>query len=615
MKCFPLCQNVYACGMIMVPFQEVFKSKFHEFLWYIPLKILHDFPFKSKRHVTSTLDLQLFRSDAIFIPGNEAPYYLRDPKVQIHGLAGEKKGYFCIRNYFNLHPNQGSHIRRQFNELKAKFNYFFDVIDTGRHKLGVYGNTLNLFEQDKEDILKSSDTDKTVLFTPPFSLRFTTVFFLLYEIERLVLSTCYVIFIKFYNLMDTKWSKAYKNLSQKIPDLIFQKKKNIIKFLLQADILISDTSSVIYEFPLLDKPLISFKNMVDKIQWDNSRNYTGPTEKALNNVHHKSFKSRLLLINQEFPPYRDDNSAQRTVNTVKDYNEKTGVPRNRWLSLSQKLKIHNIFGKPSTDSWDGNKKNKITALLITYNEVNNIEAVIENIAFADEIIVVDSNSTDGTIDIIKEHPNVKLIQRPFKNYTDQKAFAMEQASNDWILFMDADERLTNPLKNEILKTVNSESGEAVAYMFVRTFMFKDKVLRFSGWQSDKNYRLFRKSKVHFTRERIVHETLIVNGKSGVLKNKLIHYSYKNYEDYKSKMIKYGQMKALEELKKDYAPNIYHFLFRPFYKFFNHYILRLGILDGKKGIIICYLNALGVWTRYKELRRLVKEKKARVNDKT
>lgn len=246
---------------------------------------------------------------------------------------------------------------------------------------------------------------------------------------------------------------------------------------------------------------------------------------------------------------------------------------------------------------------KITALLITYNEIFNIDAVLDNISFADEVIVIDSFSSDGTAEKIRERSNVTLIQRPFKNFTDQKSFALEQASHDWVLFLDADERLTDPLRKEILATIALEKAPANAYFFLRTFMFKNEVLRFSGWQSDKNYRLFRKSKVYFSEERIVHETLVINGKSGTLKNKLIHFSYKNYEDYKGKMVKYGQMKAYEELDKDYAPNLYHFWFRPFYKFINHYIFRLGILDGKKGAIICYLNALGVHARYKELARL------------
>lgn len=247
-------------------------------------------------------------------------------------------------------------------------------------------------------------------------------------------------------------------------------------------------------------------------------------------------------------------------------------------------------------------ENKISALFITFNEIINIDEVIQNVSFADEIIIVDSFSNDGTAERIKSYPKVKFIQRPFKDYTDQKSFAMSLATNDWVLFMDADERLTDALRDEVISTINS-NNPAEAYYFYRTFMFQKKVLRFSGWQSDKNFRLFRKSKVDFTIERVVHETLIVDGKIGILKNKLIHYSYKDYPDYKGKMIKYGKMKAQEELDKNYTPNLYHFVFRPSYKFFNHYILRFGFLDGKKGIIISYLNALGVYSRYRELKRL------------
>lgn len=251
----------------------------------------------------------------------------------------------------------------------------------------------------------------------------------------------------------------------------------------------------------------------------------------------------------------------------------------------------------------GNSREKITVLLITFNEEDNIKAVLENISFADEIIVVDSFSTDGTLELIKQNIAVKLIQRKFVNYTDQKQFALNQASNDWILFLDADERITPPLKKEILEVINLQGSEVAAYFFLRTFMFQKKKLRFSGWQSDKNYRLFRKSKAHFSSERIVHETLVVDGKSATLKNKLLHFSYKNYEDYKGKMLKYGKMKALEEEEKGNTAKWYHFIFRPFYKFFHHYIVRLGFLDGRKGIIICYLNALGVLARYKELKRI------------
>ena len=602
MKVILFCQNAYAFG-ILAPIRDVLQEQGHDFLWYISGKLLDNFPYKNEDYTVRTLDLQLYKSDAIFVPGNEVPYYIRGLKVQVfHGLAGEKKGHFRIRHYFDLYLTQGPYFTDKFNELK-KVHKNFDVIETGWPKLDVYSTEKNRYDFEKKAILQQFNTDKIVLYAPTFSPSLTSAPYLLQEIKNLAETTGYVILIKLHDLMDPKWIKAYKRLSYEVNNVLFKEDKNIIKSLIQADILVSDTSSVIYEFILLDKPVISFKNIADKVLWDNSKSYTGLTQKVLDNFNLDPHAAERAYINMQFHPYQDGKSALRMVNAVKEYIEIHGVPEERKLSLARRLKIDTMFGKPTKNPFIGEKTNKISAILITYNEDIHINAVLENVKFADEIIVVDSFSTDGTIEKIKEHPNVKLIQRPFLNYTDQKSFALEQATNDWVIFLDADERIPDRLRNEILATVNSSEPTADAYYFYRTFMFKNKVLHFSGWQSDKNYRLFKKSKVHFTEERIVHETLVVDGESDVLKNKLVHYSYKNYEDYKGKMIKYGQMKAVEELKKDYAPNFYHFVFRPFYKFFNHYILRFGILDGKKGVIICYLNALGVYSRYKELKRL------------
>jgi len=248
------------------------------------------------------------------------------------------------------------------------------------------------------------------------------------------------------------------------------------------------------------------------------------------------------------------------------------------------------------------QREKISALIITYNEIGYIEKCLESISFADEIIVVDSYSTDGTYEYLLSRPDVKVIQNPFNNFTAQKSFALKQAQNDWILFVDADEVVSPALQKEITETISLDEGHA-AYWFYRTFMFGDQVLRFSGWQTDKNYRLFRKSKARFSDKKIVHETLEVDGSSGILKEKLTHYCYKNYEDYKQKMLTYGQMKAKEAFYKEKRFNYFSYLFKPVWKFFNHYFLRLGILDGKKGITICYLNALCDVERNRELKNL------------
>ncbi|WP_437370856.1 glycosyltransferase family 2 protein [Maribacter litoralis] len=248
------------------------------------------------------------------------------------------------------------------------------------------------------------------------------------------------------------------------------------------------------------------------------------------------------------------------------------------------------------------KKEQLTALVITYNEIGYIEKCIESVSFADEIIVVDSYSTDGTYEYLKQHSKVKVIQNPFENFTAQKSFALKQAKNDWVLFLDADEIVSDVLQNEITETISSETDIA-AFWFYRQFMFKNEKLNFSGWQTDKNYRLFRKSKAVFSDCKIVHETLDVDGTSGILKEKLTHYCYKNYEDYKGKMLKYGRLKAIESFYKEKKFSYVMMGLKTSWKFFNHYILRLGILDGKKGFTICYLNSLGVLERYRELKRL------------
>jgi glycosyltransferase involved in cell wall biosynthesis len=248
------------------------------------------------------------------------------------------------------------------------------------------------------------------------------------------------------------------------------------------------------------------------------------------------------------------------------------------------------------------KKEQLTALVITFNEIGYIEKCIESVSFADEIIVVDSFSTDGTYEFLKDHPKVKVIQNPFENFTAQKSFALKQATNDWVLFLDADEIVSDALQNEITETVASDTNIS-AFWFYRQFMFQNEKLNYSGWQTDKNYRLFRKSKAVFSDCKIVHETLDVDGTSGILKEKLTHYCYKNYEDYKGKMLKYGRLKAIESFYKEKKFSYVMMVLKTSWKFFNHYILRLGILDGKKGFIICYLNSLGVLERYNELKQL------------
>ncbi|SFD32476.1 glycosyltransferase family 2 protein [Algibacter pectinivorans] len=242
--------------------------------------------------------------------------------------------------------------------------------------------------------------------------------------------------------------------------------------------------------------------------------------------------------------------------------------------------------------------------MITYNEVNHIEDVINTVNFTNEIIIVDAFSTDGTPEKLSKFKNVKVIQRAFKNFADQRNFALKQASHNWILFIDADERIPNPLKNEILNEVSSNNGTA-AFLVKRLYFFKKKRIRFSGFQTDTTYRLFKKGTVSYIEDKIVHEMPKIDGKSKLLKNTMLHYCFDSAEHYKSKMEHYAKLKALELHSKGKKPNVYNLHIRPIIKFLTNYIFRLGILDGKEGFQICYLSAYGVRFRYQELKKLTR----------
>ena len=243
----------------------------------------------------------------------------------------------------------------------------------------------------------------------------------------------------------------------------------------------------------------------------------------------------------------------------------------------------------------------LSVLIITYNEMGYIERCLDSVAFASEIIVVDSHSTDGTYEYLRAHPRVKVIQKSFENFTSQKNFALQQANNDWVLFVDADEVVPGVLRAEILQTLANPNPIVDAYWFYRKFMFGTQPLRFSGWQTDKNIRLFRKSRARYSEKRLVHEHLELQGKTACLKEKLDHYCYKNYASYRQKMLLYGRLKAKEALRNKKRFTYFKLLFKPFWRFSYNFVFRLGFLDGLRGVIICYLGALEDFERYRCLR--------------
>tara|TARA_R110002126_G_scaffold291763_2_gene457119 strand:- start:16768 stop:17517 length:750 start_codon:yes stop_codon:yes gene_type:complete len=239
---------------------------------------------------------------------------------------------------------------------------------------------------------------------------------------------------------------------------------------------------------------------------------------------------------------------------------------------------------------------KITAIIPTLNEEIHIEAAITSVGFADEIIVIDSFSTDNTVTLAEKH-NVKIIKREFDDFSSQKNFAIDKAKHPWIYILDADERVTPEVKKEILQAVKNPKDN-VGFYVRRSFYFAGKKIKYSGWQRDKVVRLFLKE--HCKYQGIVHETIKTNGELGFFKGKIDHFGYKNYNHFISKIHQYGELKAKELNAKGRKVNLFHLFIKPPFRIFSHFILKRGFLDGYTGLILSITQGYAVLTRYIKL---------------
>ncbi len=251
---------------------------------------------------------------------------------------------------------------------------------------------------------------------------------------------------------------------------------------------------------------------------------------------------------------------------------------------------------------------QLSVVIITLNEEKNIARCLDSVkGIADEIVVVDSKSTDNTVEICKSY-GARVIQHPFEGYVNQKNFANAQATNDHILSLDADEALSDELYHSIKQV--KQKFDADGYTMNRLTNYAGKWIRHSGWYPDVKLRLFDRRKGEWT-GLLIHEKFELYERSKVkqhLKGDLLHYSFPSVEDHKKQADKFTTLGAQADFKKGKKAPFYKIWGGPLIKFGKDYFFNLGFLDGKEGLIICWISAGATHAKYRKLRELYKQQK-------
>lgn len=240
----------------------------------------------------------------------------------------------------------------------------------------------------------------------------------------------------------------------------------------------------------------------------------------------------------------------------------------------------------------------IAATIIAKNEAENIGACLSTLVWCDEIVVVDGGSSDRTMEVA-QHFKAKIFPEPnWQGFGAQKNRALDHASADWIISIDADERVTPELAEEIQRVIASPDA-LNAYSMPRLSSYCGQFMRHSGWYPDRVVRLFRRGTARFS-DDVVHERLLTTGPVGQLQNPLIHYSYRSLDDVLDKMNRYSSAGAQKLRERGKRAGVGKALAKSGWAFFRTYVLRRGFLDGRLGFVLACSVAHETWYRYLKL---------------
>jgi glycosyltransferase involved in cell wall biosynthesis len=247
---------------------------------------------------------------------------------------------------------------------------------------------------------------------------------------------------------------------------------------------------------------------------------------------------------------------------------------------------------------------EISAVLITFNEERRLEGALKSLAgIASEIVVVDCRSSDETAKIARRYTD-RVFERAWTNFADQKNFGNDQASHPWILSLDADERVSPELRQE-LEELKKTEPDVDAFCIPRKVYYLGRWIRHSGWYPDRKLRLFRKGAARWEGE-YVHEKLAFEGRTEKLKGCIHHFTYRDIHEHLVRINNFSDLGAQKLYARKKKARWYHLLLLPFFRFVRAYVWKLGFLDGFSGLVISVLTGYAVFARYAKLREIWKK---------
>lgn len=347
MRIVLFCENRYAIDILQPIADEAKKQGRHSVLWYIHTKKIKDFKLAEDAKWTESIqEVYDFNPEAIYVPGNIVPYYLPGVKIQVfHGYAAEKKDHWIIRRYFDTYLTQGPYFTSHF-EASAKKYKDFEVRETGWTKQDWIFEHLHDYDAEKQALLEKHGKKQMVIYAPTFSPKLTSLPKIKDSLEKLIKERDVLLLMKFHPLTRKEWCDEYREWASTQENAIYiEASENVTRYQMMSDVMISDTSSAVYEFLLLNRPVITLDTIAKDIYWENitaASDLVPAFDRALTDP--ESISKRQWIVDN-YDPHLDGHCCQRMIAEAEDYIQRHGVPAKRKLNLWRKYTSIKTFGR------------------------------------------------------------------------------------------------------------------------------------------------------------------------------------------------------------------------------------------------------------------------------